>query len=109
MVIDWTTFDFDALFLDHGTVPMGKQRRKKDKRYTMNLYAAFDIETTNIYKKDPAGNIDPDFRPYAFMYHWQFCINDEVCFGRTWKEFKDLLDNLIEVNRVEQDHLLAIR
>ena len=43
MVIDWRTFDFDSLFLQHGTVPMGKQRRKKDKRYTMQLYCAFDI------------------------------------------------------------------
>lgn len=37
------------------------------------------------------------FRPYAFMYHWQFCFDDEVVFGRTWEEFKLLLHSL-EVN-----------
>ena len=60
----------------------------------LEIPCAFDIETTNIYKKDAAGNIDPEVRPYAFMYHWQFCINGEVCFGRTWEEFQKLLDDL---------------
>lgn len=35
-----------------------------------------------------------DFRPYAFMYHWQFCFDNEVVFGRTWEEFVTLLDSL---------------
>lgn len=34
------------------------------------------------------------FRPYAFMYQWQFCLDDEVVFGRTWKEFTTLLSAL---------------
>ena len=34
------------------------------------------------------------FRPYAFMYHWQFCFDDEVVFGRTWEEFTLLLKSL---------------
>ena len=70
-----------------------KESTKQGIKY-LEISCAFDIETTNIYKKDPGGNIDPDFRPYAFMYHWQFCINDEVCFGRTWKEFQELLNQL---------------
>lgn len=37
-----------------------------------------------------------DFRPYAFMYHWQFCLEDEVVFGRTWEEFQQLIDTLSE-------------
>ena len=37
------------------------------------------------------------FRPYAFMYHWQFCLEDQVVFGRTWEEFVTLLHSL-EVN-----------
>lgn len=35
-----------------------------------------------------------DFRPFAFMYHWQFCLDDEVVFGRTWEEFTTLLKAL---------------
>ena len=35
-----------------------------------------------------------EFRPYAFMYQWQFCLDDCVCFGRTWEEFQTLLSSL---------------
>ena len=34
------------------------------------------------------------FRPFAFMYHWQFCFDDEVVFGRTWEEFQQLIKAL---------------
>lgn len=70
-----------------------RESTKRGVKY-LEIPCAFDIETTNIYKKDADGNIDPEFRPFSFMYHWQFCINGEVCFGRTWREFQDLLDNL---------------
>ena len=70
-----------------------RESTKRGVKY-LEIPCAFDIETTNIYKKDADGNIDPDFRPFSFMYHWQFCINGEVCFGRTWREFQELLDNL---------------
>ena len=33
-------------------------------------------------------------RAYAFMYHWQFCLDDQVVFGRTWSEFQRLLKRL---------------
>lgn len=49
---------------------------------------AFDIETTNIVPKR-AGK-----QPFAFMYHWQVCIGDQVVFGRTWSEFRQLVDKL---------------
>ena len=35
-----------------------------------------------------------EFRPYAFMYHWQFCLDDQVVFGRTWEEFMYLMKQL---------------
>ena len=70
-----------------------KESKKRGIKY-LEIPCAFDIETTNIYEKDLDGNINTDFRPYAFMYHWQFCINDEVCFGRTWKEFQVLLNEI---------------
>lgn len=70
-----------------------RESTKRGVKY-LEIPCAFDIETTNIYKKDADGNIDPEFRPFSFMYHWQFCINGEVCFGRTWREFQELLDNL---------------
>ena len=42
------------------------------------------------------------------MYHWQFCIDDEVCFGRTWKEFQTLLDNLTDRMNLDDKHRLVI-
>ena len=53
----------------------------------MNIACAFDIETTNIT------NVD---RPYSFMYQWQFCIDHDVYFGRTWEQFTDFIYRLID-------------
>ena len=70
-----------------------KDSKKRGVNY-LNIPCAFDIETTNIYKKDSEGNILKEPRPYAFMYQWQFCLDDCVCFGRTWEEFRTLIDQL---------------
>lgn len=66
--------------------------RKKDNEY-YNIACAFDIETTsvNIYSEDGKNDVH-----YGFMYHWQFCIHDTVCFGRTWEEFIDLINRIKE-------------
>lgn len=63
-----------------------------------NVPCAFDIETTNI-KCD---------RPYAFMYHWQFCINDIVIFGRTWRELCLFFDRLAELLGLCENKKLVI-
>lgn len=84
-----------------------KESKKRGVSY-LEIPCAFDIETTNIYEKDDAGNINTEKRPFAFMYHWQFCINDEVCFGRTWEEFKTLLDNLTDRMNLNNKHRIVI-
>ena len=70
-----------------------KDSKKRSVNY-LNIPCAFDIETTNIYKRDSEGNILSEPRPYAFMYQWQFCLDDCVCFGRTWEEFQLLIREL---------------
>ncbi len=70
---------------------------KKGKVRYLNIPCAFDIEATNIYYKDSDGEIITDKRPFAYMYQWQFCLDDHVCFGRTWEEFQYLL-YMLEVN-----------
>lgn len=70
-----------------------KDSRKRGITY-LEIPCAFDIETTNVYKRNQDGSIAKEPRPFAFMYHWQFCLDDCVCFGRTWKEFKELLSHL---------------
>lgn len=60
----------------------GNQGRKNDKRAYKDLFCAFDIETTN----------HPDLEQ-AYMYIWQFQIEDQTIIGRTWMEFKEFLHN----------------
>lgn len=50
----------------------------------INQLAAFDIEAYTI----------PSDNPYAYMYIWQFCIENMVCMGRTWSEFLTFIDRL---------------
>lgn len=66
----------------------------------VNIEAAFDIETTNIYckrrmecKKMRRGECNGDkcrhwIKPTSYMYHWQACIGNDVIFGRTWEEYQ---------------------
>lgn len=53
-------------------------------------FGTFDIETTT-YQMSIIDN-EPQYN--AFMYQWQFCIDNKVIMGRTWEEFNSLLDAL---------------
>lgn len=72
---------------------------RKNKISYLNIPCAFDIETTNVIKRDASGH---PLSAYAFMYQWQFCIDDKVIFGRTWDEFLNFIDELkwdLQLNR----------
>ena len=84
-----------------------KDSKKRNTHY-LEIPCAFDIETTNIYFKDSNGNIDTERRPFAFMYHWQFCIDDCVCFGRTWEEFQKLMVSLEKRMNLSDSNRLVI-
>lgn len=87
MVTDWHSFDFEKLLLEHGIVPMRNRRRKKDKRYTMNVYCAFDIETSIVWL-----NPDPkEYDVHSFMYSWAFQMEEYTFLGRYWDDFFALL------------------
>ena len=65
----------------------------------LNLECSFDIETTSTYTKEG--------KKLSFMYLWGFGIGEHgeyLRYGRTWEEFKDLLDYIsnelnIHINR----------
>lgn len=84
-----------------------KESQKRNVTY-LEIPCAFDIETTNVYQREPDGSIAADPRPYAFMYHWQFCIDDQVTFGRTWNEFIYLLEQLKQRMNLKDNHRLVI-
>lgn len=88
-VYNCTDFPYrEYLFTETAITKKGKQRITY-----LNISSAFDIETTTIDgTKDNKGKYVKN--PIAFMYHWQFCLHDKVCFGRTWAEFKTLLKRL---------------
>ena len=58
-----------------------------------NISCAFDIESTTI---DGIKDSHEKYviNPKGFMYHWQFCVIDTVCFGRTWEEFQTFISRL---------------
>lgn len=64
----------------------GNQGRRDNKRMYKDLFCAFDIETTNDFTINQ-----------AYMYIWQFQINDVTVIGRSWTEFKLFLYNIRSV------------
>lgn len=101
-----TLYEIEELsFLDK--LFKSKDSKKRGVNY-LGIPCAFDIETTNIYEKDKDGKIKKDPRPYAYMYHWQFCFDDQVVFGRRWEEFQKLLKTLEERLNLSDKNRLVV-
>lgn len=60
-----------------------KQENKETVAY-INTANAFDIETTTLNEE------------CAFMYHFQYCINGSVYFGRLWEEFQYFMKSVVD-------------
>lgn len=76
-VFDYKAFPFE-IFNDAPTYH--KRGKTLDRVEYLDIVTAFDIETTTILDS-------PD--PYAFMYQWQYCIEDYVFMGKTWADFME--------------------
>lgn len=74
-----------------------KPSKKKPAVY--ELVSSFDIETTS-YSKD---NED-----IAFMYIWQFSLENYVIYGRTWEEYFNFIDKLKDVGNIAPSQQLII-
>ena len=102
MQIDFHAVDWLKFFTDYGIVPRAKRQRrnKGTKADIVNVYSAFDIETSTI----KTGNDPADY--HSFMYIWQFQIEDYLIKGRTWAEWFELLmmlrSALEEYGRIEK-------
>lgn len=72
--------------------PLSRPLKNLTKTYTIGKEKispaplSFDIETTNI-----------DEQKSAYMYIWQFGFYDSVYIGRTWEDFRLLLEKIPEV------------
>lgn len=72
-------------------------RAKNKPSYLCNI-CTFDIESTTIEGE----------KPYAFMYHWQACIDGCVAYGRTWKEWEQFLKKLSDRLELSESRRLPI-
>lgn len=76
--------------------------RAGKKKTLISTPATFDIETTTIIPEDP------EERPFAFCYQWQFCLNGMVCFGRRLEEFATFLQRLQKEMYLTEERQLVI-
>ena len=95
MLVNFRDVDWFKFFNNYGLVPRAKRQRRKKGAELVNVYAAFDIETSTVYLSDE--NTDA----HAFMYIWQFQIEDMLIKGRTWGEWFEMLDAM-------RDGLIAV-
>lgn len=82
MIIKSDEFNFDKL-AEYGIIKQNK--RKKGSRSYLNCVTAFDIETSTLKDIEQ-----------AFMYIWQFQIEDVTIIGRTWEEFMTFMGKIAE-------------
>lgn len=73
--------DIDCFLDSIGSVSLVKSKRCK----YLNISVSFDIETSSFYEKSEKRSI---------MYIWQFAINKNVIYGRTWNDFTTLLKSI---------------
>lgn len=85
MQVDFRSVDWFTYFKGFGLVPRAKRQRRNKGAEILNVYAAFDIETS-IIRNSPE-NTDA----HAFMYIWQYQIEDYLVIGRTWAEWFEFL------------------
>lgn len=85
MQVDYRSIDWLQFFKSYGLVPRAKRQRRNKGADLVNVYAAFDIETSTVRLSDEPS----DF--HSFMYIWQYQIEDYLIKGRTWDEWFDFL------------------
>ena len=88
-----------------GLIPESKKRRRsQNKHRIMNVFTAFDIETSTVWMNDNHSLYDV----HSFMYVWQFQVEEYTIKGRTWEEYFQWLDLLKEaLDKIRQDNNLS--
>lgn len=100
MLVDFRGVDWVGFFNGFGLVPRAKRQRRNKGSDLVNVYSAFDIETSTVWFSKE--NTDA----HSFMYIWQFQIEDYLIKGRTWEEWFELLNvlknALVEIGRINK-------
>ena len=85
MLVDFRSVDWLEFFKRYGLVERAKRQRRNKGADLVNVYSAFDIETSTVWLSSE--NTDA----HSFMYIWQFQIEEYLIKGRTWEEWFDFL------------------
>lgn len=104
MVVEVGSINWYKYLSKFGIEEVSKKVRRKNRQRILNVYSAFDIETSTIW-------LNPNKQLYdvhSFMYHWQFCIEEYTVVGRTWEQFFDFLKILREaIEKIREDNNLT--
>ena len=68
MVVNWKDVNWSDVLNRFGLVSRGKKHRDKAGRDTLNIYSAFDIETSTVWLNEDRSLYDV----HSFMYSWAF-------------------------------------
>lgn len=106
MIVEVGSVNWYEYLTKFGLLEESKKRRKsQNKHRILNVFSAFDIETSTVW-------LNPDHSQYdvhSFMYVWQMQIEEYTVKGRTWDEFFRWLYVLREaIERIKNDNNLSV-
>ena len=101
MVKEWRDVDWSAVFKKYGIVPRAKKHRDKEGRDILNIFSAFDIETSTVWLNDDHSLFDV----HSFMYSWAMQIEDITVCGREWPDFFSFLSELFAASAAVKHEL----
>lgn len=107
MIVEVGSVDWYEFLKKFGLIEQKRKgrRRSQNKHEVMNVYCAFDIETSTVW-------MDPDhslYNVHSFMYVWQFQIEQYTVKGRTWEEYFKWLEVLrLALDRIKGENNLAV-
>lgn len=105
MIVEVGSVDWYKYLSKFGIIEQKRKGRRKsqNKHEVLNVYSAFDIETSTVWT-------DPDkslFQVHSFMYVWQFQLEEYTVKGRTWEEYFSFLMILrMAIDQIKADNNL---
>ena len=106
MIVEVGKIDWYQYLSSFGLIEESKKRRRsQNKHRVLNVYTAFDIETSTIWLNEDHSLYDV----HSFMYVWQFQVEEYTVKGRTWPEFFIWLDTLkTAIERIREENKLSV-
>ena len=106
MIVEVGEVDWYSYLLKFGLIEESKKRkRSQHKHRILNIYTAFDIETSTVWLNDDKSLYDV----HSFMYIWQFQIEEYTVKGRTWETFFQWLDVLkAAIEKIKEENKLSV-